>query len=69
MSSKKRRREIKAFRESLVTITGAEMDEQGLVPPGYFYFDRVDMMEYQKSTKTDWWERLNPNEKTQTPNE
>lgn len=69
MSSRRRRREIKAFRASLGTITAAEMEEQGLVPPGYFYFERVDMMEYERSTKTDWWERMNTDEKNQKPNE
>ena len=58
MSSRKRRKETKQLRDSIPTITLKELEDKWLVPENYHLFDRVDMMEYQLQTKTDWWKKM-----------
>ena len=58
MSSRKRRRETKQLRDSYLTITLKEIEDEGLVTKNFHLFDRVDMKEYQLKHKTHWWKRM-----------
>ena len=51
MSSRKRRRETKQLRDSYLTITLKEIEDEGLVTKNFHLFDRVDMKEYQLQTQ------------------
>ena len=58
MSSRKRRQYIKSLRNSQPTVTLKELEDQEKVPFNFHLSDWVDMKEYQKKHKVDWWSRM-----------
>ena len=58
MSNRTTKKRNKEIRNKNGSITLEELENTGQVPKDYHLFDRVDMLEYQKKHRTDWWKRM-----------
>ena len=58
MSNRKTKKRNRDIRNKYGSVTLKELADKGLVPKYLHLFDHVEMEEYHKQFRTDWWKRM-----------